>query len=239
LLERGLFLAGHFDHRDLVSLLVDSFIEVVNSKSDDQRMELINVVAGECLRSLRKLGLRDEIDKLLTQLLAAMLGKAAFKDLKSKYSGKTDLWLKALRAMLNIASGWLTFGMTDRATPILDEARAEILAPLCGKVVHPIEFTNLVRTYISAVGHGPTEDGLRRITEVFQKIESGKISNGYTSAEFYSRFHLNVTEDVVLAVVSDDFALGTAGRRWLEDDEQLVRRRIHHDMRTLLAESKL
>ena len=31
--------------------------------------------------------------------------------------------------------------------------------------------------------------------------------------------------------VSDDFALGPGGRKWLDDDEYLVRRRIHADMK--------
>jgi len=35
--------------------------------------------------------------------------------------------------------------------------------------------------------------------------------------------------------VSDNMALGDQARRWLDDDEYLVRRRIHGDMRKLLA----
>ena len=31
-------------------------------------------------------------------------------------------------------------------------------------------------------------------------------------------------------MVSDDFTMGTQARRWLDDDEFLVRRRIHRDM---------
>ena len=40
---------------------------------------------------------------------------------------------------------------------------------------------------------------------------------------------------VVLAVVADDFALGPAVRRWLDDDEYRVRRRIHADTRALVG----
>ena len=48
---------------------------------------------------------------------------------------------------------------------------------------------------------------------------------------------LDVVESVVLAVVSDDFTLGTQARRWLDDDEFLVRRRIHRDLRALMDRS--
>jgi hypothetical protein len=238
LLERGLFLAGHFDHRDLVGQLVDAFAEVVTAKTDDSQLELINVVCGSCLRSLRKFGLRDDIDKLLRKLLTVVLGKAAFKDLKGKYTGRPDQWMKALETLLNIAGGWLTFGLTDQANPILDEARNELLSPPGGKPM-PQDHTRLAKAYIAAVGQGPAESGLQRIADLFRKIDGAKITNSFTTAPFYSRLHLNVVEEVVLAVVSDDFALGTAGRRWLEDDEYLVRRRIHADMRAVIAGSGL
>ena len=40
-------------------------------------------------------------------------------------------------------------------------------------------------------------------------------------------------------MVNDDFALGPAGRRWLDEDEYLVRRRIHADLRKQLSASGL
>ena len=41
-------------------------------------------------------------------------------------------------------------------------------------------------------------------------------------------------EAVVLAVVRDDFTLGSSARRWLDDDEYLVvRRRIHREYRAV------
>lgn len=42
---------------------------------------------------------------------------------------------------------------------------------------------------------------------------------------------------VALAVSGDDFAMGAAARRWLDDDEYLVRRRIHRDTRKSLGEA--
>jgi hypothetical protein len=40
---------------------------------------------------------------------------------------------------------------------------------------------------------------------------------------------------VVLAVVTEDFAVGSVARHWLEDDEFLVRRRIHRDMNAVMS----
>ena len=50
---------------------------------------------------------------------------------------------------------------------------------------------------------------------------------------------VNLVEDTVLALGGDEFGLGTAGRRWLDEDELLVRRRVHRDMRRQLDANKL
>jgi hypothetical protein len=47
---------------------------------------------------------------------------------------------------------------------------------------------------------------------------------------------LDFIEAIVLTLVSDDFTLGESGRRWLEDDEYFVRRRIHRDVRSALGQ---
>ena len=70
-------------------------------------------------------------------------------------------------------------------------------------------------------------------------MDPARVANSFTTSRFYSRFHLNLVEEVVLAVVNDDFALGPAGRRWLDEDEYLVRRRIHADLRKQLSVSGL
>lgn len=238
LLERALYLAGHFDRREVVHRLVVQFTDLVAAKPEDQRFELINVVAGQCLRSLRKLGLRDEIDVLLRKLQDAVLKGQPAAAMRAKFAAKPDVWGKALQSLLHLAGGWLTFGLTDQATPILDEARTDLLAPGGGKI-GMAEFTRVAQAYVAAVGQGPADTGLPRIAELFRKMDPAKVANGYTTAPYYSRFHLNLAEEVVLAIVSDDFALGPAARRWLDEDEYLVRRRIHRDMKRHLAGSGL
>src|SRR5262249_6196321 len=68
LLERALFLAGMYERSDLVKKLVDTFVELAQSKPEEARLKLINGVTPQCLRSLRKLGMRDDIDRLLARL---------------------------------------------------------------------------------------------------------------------------------------------------------------------------
>jgi len=234
LLERSLFLAAHFDRRDLLQQLVDQFIGLLQSKSDEDRYDVVNFVAGQCLRSLRKLGLQDEIDKLLKRLVSSVLGGQTVAQFRVKYASQPAHWGKALQSLLHIAGGWLSFGLTADALPILDEARNELLGGGAAKLSAP-EFTKLTTAYISAVGHGPVETGLPRLAELLTGLDPNRVTNTFTTAPFYSRLHLNVVEEMVLAVASDEFALGAAGRRWLDDDEYLVRKRIHADMRKQLS----
>ena len=47
---------------------------------------------------------------------------------------------------------------------------------------------------------------------------------------------LELIDTVVRSVVTEDFALGPAVRGWLDDDEFLIRRRIHRDMAAVLKD---
>lgn len=235
LLERAMFLAAHFDKPALVRTLVDEFLGYVHAIPEERRFELVNIVASRCLKSLRKVGLRDEIDRLLRRLQDEILGGQTLEQLKVLYAAKPDVWAEALRTMLNLATGWLTFGLLDRATPILDVARSEILDGSSRISVQ--KFTNVCRTYVAALGQCPIDVGLPGIVELFEKLEPSRITNTFTTAPYYSRLHLNLIEEVVLAIAGDDSSLSLSGQRWLDEDEHLVRRRIHRDMRELIRDT--
>jgi hypothetical protein len=49
---------------------------------------------------------------------------------------------------------------------------------------------------------------------------------------------LRLIDTVVRSVVTDDFTLGPAVRAWLDEDEFLIRRRVHRDMAALLREGE-
>ena len=75
----------------------------------------------------------------------------------------------------------------------------------------------------------------KRLEEVFKSLKG--VKDTYTTSSHFSVSQLDVVESVVLAVVSDDFTMGTQARRWLDDDEFLVRRRIHHDVRKAMEKN--
>jgi hypothetical protein len=240
LLEKGLFVAAHFDRKEYVQQLVARFGRLLQSQRDAPAVQSLDALAAQSFRGLRKLGMQHEIDRLLG-LMAEVLLKG--RDLAAV--GDPDWRAKqpaALRALLHVAAGWYYFGRDGEAEAVLKAARATLLTPprardndkrlsLTGREV--IERTDLACAYAAALSQAPVELAQKRFEELFEKVEG--ILDTFTTQKHYSRCQLQVVEAVVLAVVSEDFTVGPAVRRWLDDDEYLVRRRIHRDVRELVS----
>jgi hypothetical protein len=238
LIERALFFAAHYDRAEIVQTLVDRSMKLLQGKSGKPLYEAVNLFAGQSLRSLRKLGMRDEIHRMLQSMTQVVMQGQDFDALLRKHAAD---WPEVLRSLLYLSAGWLYFGQLDKAMPVLAEARERLFntnpSTPTGKGQWHQEYTRLARTYATVLGQAPAEMALGKIEEMFRKLSP--VANSFTSSTHFSRLHLNVVEDVVLAIVSDDFAHGPAMRRWLDDDEYLVRRRIHRDVRAVMSQSGL
>jgi cellulose synthase operon protein C len=202
LLQRAMFLAGHFNREDIVKKLVDDFAALLHAKPMETRYRLINVVARQCVRSLKQLGLTGEIDRFLTQLHGEALDGLSVAEVKKKYAPNPEAWAAVLQTLLNLAGGWMSFGLIERAAPILAEARNELLG-INVVALQPKDYTELARAYVAALGQSPSaEQGLAQMIELFCKMSPAKITNTWTTAQYYSRFHLCLVEDAVLAIVA-------------------------------------
>ncbi len=234
LLERAIHVAAHFDQPGHVRDYVGRF-EALLAEADERSTSDLEPLLGQAFRGLRKLGLRDEIDRLLGRMAGLILkGRSVGAD--GTLSGAAERtgpeavrWSKSLRLLLHVASGWYHFGQPDRARPVLDEARALLLQG----DLPPLDQTALAVAYAGSLGQAPPADALPRLAELVGPLE--RIHDMYTVVSHYSAARLALIESIVLALVSDDFMLGESGRRWLEDDEYFVRRRIHREVRTALG----
>ncbi len=229
LIDRALVLAAQYGQVEFVQKIVNQFTGLIRLESDESRFAFINFAIGQCLRNLKKLGMPDQIDRLLTRVQAQVFPEGTVADLRERYAVKPESWLRVLQTLLHMAGGWLMIGQSARANEILDAARAELFAMGPSKLA-AMDITNLALAYIAALGHGPSESGIARIKEFFTIIPATRILSPWTGARTYSRQPLKVIEEVVHAVISDEFALGPVGRKWLDDDEYIVRNRIHADM---------
>ncbi len=226
LLEKALFVATHFDRVEYVPHLVSRFEKLLEAQRGGATVQAVETLAGQCFRGVRKLGMRDECDRLLGVMADTVLqGKPL-----SSLDGRPDR-PAALRALLHVAGGWFYFGREGRAEPVLKAARAALFA--AEPVAKGQEHTALACAYAATAGQAPVEVARRRLEEVFEKLSA--VRDTFTTNDYYSQSQLKVVEAVVLAVVSDDFTLGPQTRRWLDDDEFLIRRRIHREVRVFMA----
>lgn len=235
LLERALFFAAHYDRADLVRAFADRLDGLLRSPASRSALDALGALVGQTLRSLRKLGLKDQAERLLGQVAEAALGGRTLDQARAQ-AGRD--WQPTLRLLLHLAAGWLYFDRPDAARPILDAGRAWIINP--DRKPNDLnrgaqQYVPLVATYVAAAGQAPLEEALGRIEELFAAGKMDPLPNTLTSNYYYSLFHLNVVEAVVLTLATEEFALGPAARRWLDDDEYLVRRRIHRDVKAALA----
>jgi hypothetical protein len=225
-LEKALFVAAHFDRVEHIYPLIARFQKMLEEQQGPQATKALDSIAGKCFRGLRKVGMREEIGQLLKLMARVILGGKELKSLDMKKGGTGR---EAVRPLLHVASGWYYFGSVTQADPVVETARTLLFkADLPYK-----DQTLLACTYAATLGQAPVESAQKRLEELFQNLKG--VRDTYTTNRYYSLYQLKVVEAVVLAVVSDDFTLGANARRWLDDDEFLVRRRIHKDLRAMMG----
>src|SRR5205814_1684195 len=100
-----------------VQALVARFQQLLKVQRTGQAMKAIERLANECLRGLRKLGMRAEIGLLLQQMTDVLLEGKDLSSLTTVAPKGDDA--AVLRALLHVASGWLYFGREKQAEPII------------------------------------------------------------------------------------------------------------------------
>jgi hypothetical protein len=227
LIEKSLFLAAHYDKKDEVQDLVGRFHSFLGGKGSSLPTNNLETLLGASFRGLRKLGLRDEAAKLLERMAAVI------QERKSAQAKNHDEQGKELRLLLQVAAGWFYFDDVEPARVILDAARTALF----DESLPPVAQTQLACAYSTALGQAPLDLSMPRILELFRKLTS--VQDAFTTNSHYSLSRLDVIEAAILALVSEDFKVSPEARRWLEDDEFLVRRRIHRTMRVAMGTAGL
>ena len=229
ILEKALYLAAHFDQTGLAQRFVTRIECLLTEQKEAEVFKVMDTVLDACLSGLRKLGMRDEIDRLL-RLLTGLLQprQELIASLTETKGVPNNLRSQPLQVLLHVAAGWFYFGHNDLAWPIIDQAR-EVLFQ--GNLI-PVDQTALACVYARTLGEAPIDEALPRLVELFRKVE--RIEDGTLTKSHFILSMLRLVEATVLALVSDELTMDKDARRWLDDDEYLVRRRIHRDVRAAM-----
>jgi hypothetical protein len=204
LYARALVVAGHFGRVELVPAMLDQLraaLKIVEAAELEQVLQF-------GLRALRRIGLRGETADLLVAAEEARAGTQA----------------QVLRGRLAIAGGLAYLGEFSRAKPIFEQSHAA----LATTTLSPTERLDVVRALSLAYAQAPLQQALAGIADLAALFKD--ISDVQSTNSHYCLSVLDFVESLVLGITSDDLALGEAGRRFVEDDEHLIRRRLHRDL---------
>lgn len=234
LLRRAFFLAAHFGRADHVQQLTNAFVGFLKhagNSNDRALQDIIGHVSRECLRGLRKMGMRDEVGKLLDSMEKAVLPPGGVAAVRG--SMRPEEWGRLLRTLLHLASAWMYYGWIDRCQEIVTESRRVLKEfPIdAQKGLQVPTYIQLGCAYVGALALAPITWAMPRIEDMLENLQP--CHDLSTMTDYCAWRHLELIETVVLAIINEDFALGPNVRRWLDEDEYLIRRRIHADHRRM------
>lgn len=202
------------------------------------------------IRGLRKLGPTDQ----MLQIVGALEEACGTTDAKSRTNGRSpaasgdriasDLAAsRRLTLQMHIAAACFHFGDVRRGESLLREA--------FGFVAHggmtPLAKTNVLCRYAETWGHAPLSLAGPALRELFQVTgEAGGLRRRLPPMEeqhrtirsedaCYSLLDLRVVDAVLYALAGEEFLVSEETRRWLDEEEFLIRRRMHRDVRRALA----
>jgi len=178
----------------LLKSVIRSLIQMVEAQRGEDIFHAIPVLAGRCLQSLQRLHLRAELDQLLQQVTALLQSQPHFF---LRRGGNDENRGTNLRLLLNIAAGWLFLGRSDLAAPMIEEARAFLLAAMPNR--HSIDMAEVACRYVAALALSPLESALKGLDELFPGI--GPLGDMLTTNSHFSQVRLQIIDAVVRAVV--------------------------------------
>jgi hypothetical protein len=209
---------------------------------------------GACLRAAATLGDASAIDVLLEQIIAIARGGdrgfsvrdllgavtpgiAALRKTGASESAKrlfdaldpiaTQSSRDALRLRAALAQGWLQLGEPERGLALIDGA---IDGALAGTVDYGGRF-EVTCAALEALARWPAEDRAPRCERVFDGLDA--FGDNFTTARFFATYKLLTIERVIDAITDEVTLRSEKVRGFLEGEEQVVRRRILSDWRSL------
>lgn len=226
LLEKGLQIGAHFDNQAAVQDCFSRMVSILESEEevDVPFLEAMERLLSRSFVTLRKMGMRAEIEYLLDAMTRLVR--------QSRKQGDADDTGR-LRILLQLAGVGFYLGQ-DHGWPDVDVARELLLSGKLTEEGHAgaKKQTDLAISYIKAVGQAPLDDAVTRFDDLFRNLPA--IQDNASVTSHFSLKQLDIIEALVQTIVSDSFTMDSNSQRWMDEEEFLIRRRIHKDMREMM-----
>lgn len=144
--------------------------------------------------------------------------------------GLTDLAGELAGTWADRPIGWFVMGRDEAGWALLDAARERLFVT---GIADDRARTTAAFEYVAALVHAPPRLALGRLEELFQRLD--RVVTAGATARYFALTPLELIDRSVSAVVTDEFNIGPVVRRWLDDDEFVIRRRIARDLEAALA----
>lgn len=178
----------------LLRKVIAVLLQMVDAQRGDDFLQAIPILAGQCLLSLRRLGLRNDLEALLHRLSDLIRDRTNPALLRGKGE---ELRVRNLQLMLNVAAGWVSLGRIELATPTIDETRSYLFEPPPGRL--PGFIAGTAYRYVATVALCPADQALGAFDELFSRI--GPLPDSLTTNSHLSLVRLQLIDAVVRAVV--------------------------------------
>ena len=243
LLERGIALAAHFDLAEPTRLFSDHLLALIESHSGETITQLEPAIV-RALQGLRRIGALGRVDEMGDRIHALVLVPESGDPTRFRYDAperrsNPPLTSAVLRILLGVAQTRLHRGDESPAWPVLDQAEAMLHSRvLIGEATAISRQTHihqnlLALRYVETLGAASQAHALERATRLFSNLEG--IEDFKASRDLFSVARLQLIERAVLSLTSESIQLSSRARRFVEEEEYLLRLRIHRDTRAALA----
>ena len=208
LVEEALVLAAHFGHEPLVPQLAAELESLIAAVGAEHAVEVGRVLAG-ALRTLRRVGLNDAAASLLNTALSVTDGAGP----------------ELMVARVHVAGGFVFLGAIEKAVPVFDEVRKQVQSDTI-----PIkERLELTRAVSQAVALLPVQARVRELRELSAQLSL--ITDSFSTNSHFCLSLLHFLESLITGLVPPDRGRDGPAAVYLDEDENLVRRRIHRELR--------
>lgn len=207
LLEEAMSLTGFFGRDEMTRDIASDLGSLVNELPADDAVRLASEF-GSCLRGMRRVGLGEQASVLLERLSELSIGETP----------------ERIEARLHVAAGQAYVGDFEHARIALQSTQAALAdLKLTSK-----DRLRLGRALAIAWSHAPREEATVGLLGLAGQLTL--ITDSFNTNSHFCLSVVSFMDAMVLALANGELAMGDLGRRWLDEDEYLIRRRIHKDL---------
>ena len=226
LLENAAITMAHFGRGNLVAGLLDEWRKLAKHQQGERGALLAREIGGGSFRLMARVGLGNEARLMLAEIADSFMAGQSVREVMRRPGLNRGVFVAALS---RLAAGWFYFGDEATAGEVTEVVRQELLT---GQMSDENR-ARLAASHAFALGLAPRSFALAQFEELFSRLQLSRISFDTMAVQ-----KLAVIESAALSLGDESIGSGSQSRRWLDEDEYLVRRRIHHDLESARGDAR-